>query len=95
MSILPNELPLKAGFVSNRPSKKYVENLLAKHGLKCSAVLQVEKNRVDSITPEIVMETIARVQAVMNRYHIHDSKFIFNMDQSGSSFEKTNWTFTP
>ena len=85
--MLEDEQRLKAGFVQNCPSKKYVENLLVRHGLKCSAVREVEDNRVDAITPAIVMENIARVQAVVNRYNIHNPNFIFNMDQSGSSFE--------
>lgn len=48
----------------------------------------MEYNRIDAITPETLTENICRVQMVMNRYNIHDAKFIFNMDQSGSSFEK-------
>ena len=68
--------------------EKGCDNLFQRHKLEYRAVLQVEDSRVDATVPAMVMEILAKVQAAIDRYHIHDSRYILNMDQSGSSFEK-------
>ena len=88
IDMLPLHEQKKAGFHNNRPSLKFCDNFLARHILESRSVRQVEDSRVDAITMEKVTEHIARVQAAMDRYHINDPRFIFNMDQTGSSFEK-------
>ena len=48
----------------------------------------VEDKRLAAITPTIVSEYMARIQAAIDRSDIRNSKCIFNTDQSGSSFKR-------
>ena len=88
VSLLPPTDQAKIRLSNNRPSKKYCELFLSRHNLELRAVRQVEDKCVMAMTPEHVSEHIARIKAAMDRYHIHDPPFIFNMDQSGCSFGK-------
>ena len=56
------------------PRKRFASTYL--HDVDWNIVLlrQVEDSRVEAIVPAIVMENLARVQAAMNRYHIHDPR---------------------
>ena len=58
------------------------------HGLQRKSVRVIEQSRVEALSKSIVAEHIARVEAACARFYIKDSTFIFNMDQSGASFEK-------
>ena len=73
------------------PSDNCIDNFIERNGVKYMTVQAVEDKRLAAITPTIVSEHIARIQAAIDRYNIRDSKFIFNIDQSGSSFKRTLW----
>ena len=88
VDMLPTSEQCKMNFRENRPSKRYVNYFMHRNGLAYHAVRQIEDKPVEEMTPEIVSEHMARVQAAMDRYNIRDPKFVFNMDQSGASFHK-------
>ena len=88
VSLLPATDQAKIGFSNNRPSNKYCELVLSRHNLELRIVREVEDKLLMAMTPEQVSKHIERIQATMDRYHIHDPRSIFNMDQSGCSFWK-------
>ena len=90
VKILRNSLKNENNITPNYwPSLKFVNGLLQRHRLEYNSVTQVEGVRVDAINKHTVTEHIARVQSVMVRYQNHNPKYLFNMDQSDSSFTKT------
>ena len=58
--------------------------------LRVVALRFVEEKRVAAITEARVAEQIARVKAVLKRYHINKASHIFNIDECGVSFDKMN-----
>ena len=85
---LPKYKQETIGFFNNRPSLKFVDNLLKRQDLCSSSVRMVEDKRVEAMTMATVAEHIARVQSAMNRYNIHDPERMFNMDQTGCELWK-------
>ena len=61
---------------------------MKRFGLQYQSVQIVEDQRITAINPSTVSEHIARIQAALDRYGIRDPRFIFNTDQSGSSFKR-------
>lgn len=72
----------------NQPSKRYVDYFMHLNGLAYHAVRKLEDKGGEAMAPDIVQEHMARVQAAIDSYNIRDPKFVFNMNQSGASFNK-------
>ena len=68
------------------PSDVCLNNMMKRFGLQYQSVQIVEDQRLLAITPATVSELIARIRVALGRYGIRDPRFIFNTDQSGSSF---------
>lgn len=48
----------------------------------------VEDKRVQAVTKEHITEHPARIEAAMKRYRIREARFVFNLDQSGTSIAR-------
>ena len=72
----------------NGPSDVCLNNMMKRFGLQYQSEQIVEDQRITAINPSTVSEHIARIQAAFDRYGIRDPRFIFNTDQSGSSFKR-------
>lgn len=56
--------------------------------LERKSVKVIEDKRVQALTKEHLAEHIGRMKATMLRYNIKNAKYIFNLDQSGCSFQR-------
>ena len=79
---------MKEVFVNWRPSHYWVDDFVRRNGLDYHNVQVVEGARVESLSHEHICEHIARVGAALKRYNIRYESYIFNMDQTGCSFQK-------
>ena len=88
ISLLPKIWQDEIAFKDSRPSKNCIAGFAGHHGLEYRAVQMIEDKRLAEVTMPVVCEHIAGVNAVLQRFNIKDPKYIFNLDQSGSSFAK-------
>lgn len=63
---------------------------MKRNRLSYRIVRQVEGQRVNALSKTNVVEHLSRVQAAMDGYHIKESRYVFNIGQSGASMEKKN-----
>ena len=54
--------------------------------LSIRSVRAIESRRIQAVTRRKVGEHIARMQAAMDRFNVHDARRIFNIEESGVSF---------
>ena len=78
----------KTNFKNARPSQTWTRQFLERHDLDYKCTRIIEESRLSAVTKEHCAEHLARIRSIMLRYRIRDSRFIFNLDQSGASFQK-------
>lgn len=90
LNLLSIQTQTEMGFVAfnNRPSQSFLLSFMARNGLCYRAVRQMDDERLDAVTRENIADRLARLQGAILFDNNNDSKFLFNMDQSGSSFAK-------
>ena len=69
------------------PSKTWMYNFIKRiPTLSIRSVRAIQSQRIQAVTRRNVVEYIAKMQAAMDRFNMHDTRRIFNTDESGVSF---------
>ena len=85
--VLKTSRPLQLGCSTQTLSKTSMCNLIERNlTLSIRLVRAIESRLIQAVTRRNVGEHIARMQAAMDRYNVHDARRIFNIDESGVSF---------
>ena len=77
------------GFTAGKPSRGWANAFVNRRpDLKKVAMRVIDDKRMLAISKARVAEHISRVQAICARYRIDEPSRVFNLDESGASFDK-------
>lgn len=89
---LPLSRRSKIRFKNDRPGMKWLRGFLNRYPqLKVKTTAQLENERSEAMSPDIVAEHFARIRTLMDSYGIHDPTHVFNLDECGFSVKGMSW----